>query len=316
MANCRKIETRAWCARADGRRPLKAARSAAAVAATPGLSGCGFGILDPQGPIGAAQKTILLNSLVIMLAIIVPTIIATLWFAFWFRSGNAKAVYRPQWVYSGRLELVIWSIPLLTITFLGGITWIGSHELDPARPLASKTRPLEVQVVSLDWKWLFIYPEQGMASVNQVVVPIATPVHFSLTSASVMNAFFVPRLGSMIYTMNGMTTQLYLQADRLGDFYGRSSHFSGDGFPGMEFTLRAVSNDAFNEWVRGVRGGAGTLDANAYAELVKQSMNVKPFTYGAIDPNLFHAIVTQAVPPAPGPQGGQPSPDVSSRPGN
>jgi len=132
----------------------------------------------------------------------------------------------------------------------------------------------------------------------------------------VMNAFFVPQLGSMIYTMNGMTTQLYLQADRLGDFYGRSSHFSGDGFPGMEFTLRAVSNDAFNEWVSGVRGGARMLDANAYAELVKQSMNVEPFTYGAIDPNLFHAIITQAVPPAPGPQGGHPTPDVSSRPGN
>ena len=303
-------------AEVDGLRLLKAAKRAAAVAANLSLSGCSFGILDPQGPIGAAEKTILLNALVIMLAIIVPTIAATLWFAFWFRSGNAKARYRPRWVYSGRIELVIWSIPLLTITFLGGITWIGSHELDPARPIASEITPLEVQVVSLDWKWLFIYPEQGLASVNQVVVPIATPVHFSLTSASVMNAFFVPQLGSMIYTMNGMTTQLYLQADRLGDFYGRSSHFSGDGFPGMEFTLRAVSTDAFDEWARGVRGGVGRLDANAYAELAKQSMNVNPFTYGAIDPNLFDAIVTQALPPAPGPQGGHPSPDVSSRPGN
>src|SRR3954465_1748318 len=159
-------------------RPLKAAKPVAAVAAAVSLSGCDFGILDPQGPIGVAQKTILLNALVIMLAIIVPTITATLWFAFWFRSGNAKALYRPQWAYSGRLELLIWSIPLLTIMFLGGITWIGSHELDPARPLASKTKPLEVQVVSLDWKWLFIYPDQGVASVNQVVVPAATPVHF------------------------------------------------------------------------------------------------------------------------------------------
>jgi cytochrome o ubiquinol oxidase subunit 2 len=316
MADCRKSENRAWCAWTDGRSPLKAAKPVAAVAAAVSLSGCDFGILDPQGPVGVAQKTILLNALVIMLAIIVPTIAATLWFAFWFRSGNAKARYRPQWAYSGRLELLIWSIPLLTITFLGGITWIGSHELDPARPLASKTRPLEVQVVSLDWKWLFVYPDQGVASVNQVVVPVATPVHFSLTSASVMNAFFVPQLGSMIYTMNGMTTQLYLQADRPGDFYGRSSHFSGDGFPGMEFTLRAVSTDAFNDWARGVRGGAGMLDANAYADLAKQSMNVKPFTYGAVDPHLFHAIVTQAVPPAPGPQGGHPTPDVSSRPGN
>jgi len=280
------------------------------------LSGCDFGILDPQGPIGAAEKMILLNSLVIMLAIIVPTIAATLWFAFWFRSGNTKARYRPQWVFSGRIELVIWSVPLLTITFLGGITWIGSHELDPAQPLASHNKPLEVQVVSLDWKWLFIYPEHGVASVNQVVVPVATPVHFSLTSASVMNAFFVPQLGSMIYTMNGMTTQLYLQADRPGDFYGRSTMFSGDGFPGMEFTLRAVSNDAFDDWARGVSGTGQVLDPNSYAELSKQSMDVKPVTYGAIDPHLFHAIVAQAIPPAPGPQGGHPTPDVSSRPGD
>jgi cytochrome o ubiquinol oxidase subunit II len=309
------VPVRTWCARADRWHSLNAVKPSAAVAATLSLSGCGFGILDPQGPIGAAEKTILLNALFIMLAIIIPTVAATLWFAFWFRSGNAKALYRPQWVYSGRIELVIWSIPLLTITFLGGIIWIGSHELDPARPLASEIRPLEVQVVSLDWKWLFIYPEHGVASVNQVVVPIATPVHFSLTSASVMNAFFVPQLGSMIYTMNGMTTQLYLQADRMGDFYGRSSHFSGDGFPAMEFTLRAVSNDAFNDWARGIHGGGGMLDANAYAELAERSMNVKPFTYGSIDPNLFHAIVTQAIPPAPGPRGRDPAPDGSTRPG-
>src|SRR3982750_3892369 len=140
-------------------RPLKGAKPVAAVAAAMSLSGCDFGILDPQGPIGAAEKTILLNALTIMLAIIVPTIAATLWFALWFRSGNAKARYRPQWAYSGRLELLIWSVPLLTITFLGGTPWIGSHDLAPAQPLASHNKPLEVQVVSLDWKWLFIYPE-------------------------------------------------------------------------------------------------------------------------------------------------------------
>ena len=278
------------------------------------LTGCERGVLDPQGPIGAAERTILLDALGIMLAIVIPTIIATIWFAFWFREGNANARYRPQWVYSGRLELVIWSIPLLTITFLGGITWVGSHDLDPGRPL-NRTKPLEVEVVSLDWKWLFIYPEQGVASVNQLTVPAGTPVHFSLTSASVLNAFFVPQLGSMIYTMNGMTTQLHLQADREGDFYGRSTMFSGDGFPGMEFTLHAVSSDAFENWTRGVRGTGPTLDTNSYAELAKQSINVKPFTYGAIDPDLFQAIVTQAVPPAPGPHGGEPTPDVSARAG-
>src|SRR3954466_7979681 len=248
-------------------RSLKAAKPVTAVAAAMSLSGCDFGILDPQGPIGAAEKTILLNSLVIMLAIIVPTIAATLWFAFWFRSGNTKARYRPQWVFSGRIELVIWSVPLLTITFLGGITWIGSHELDPARPLASKTRPLEVQVVSLDWKWLFVYPDQGVASVNQVVVPVATPVHFSLTSASVLNAFFVPQLGSMIYTMNGMTTQLNLHADTPGIFQGLSSHYSGDGFSDMHFDVEALPADRFSAWVDATRNDGPTLTPQGYADL-------------------------------------------------
>jgi cytochrome o ubiquinol oxidase subunit 2 len=148
-----------------------------------------------------------------MLAIVVPTIAATFAFAWWFRASNARARYLPDWVFSGRIELIVWSIPLLVIMLLGGVAGIGSHDLDPAKPLTSDTPPFEVQVVSLDWKWLFIYPSHGVASVNQLVIPAATPIHFSLTSASVMNVFFVPQLGSMIYTMNGMTTQLNLQAD-------------------------------------------------------------------------------------------------------
>jgi cytochrome o ubiquinol oxidase subunit II len=279
------------------------------------LTGCEGSVLDPQGPVGAAERTILLDAVVIMLAIVVPTIAATLWFAFWFRQGNARARYNPGWVYSGRIELVVWSIPLLTITFLGGITWIGAHELDPRRPL-NGNKSLEVQAVSLDWKWLFIYPEQGIASVNQITVPVGTPVHFSLTSGSVLNAFFVPQLGSMIYTMNGMTTQLNLQADRQGEFYGRSTMFSGDGFPGMEFMLHALSADGFNDWVRGVRGVGPKLDKNSYLELAKQSFNEKPFTYGSVDPHLFDAVATQAIPPAPGPHAGHPAPNVSARPGD
>ena len=180
------------------------------------LTACQPAVLDPQGIIGIAEKTILIDSLAIMLAIVIPTIAATFAFAWWFRASNTRARYLPDFAYSGRLELIVWAIPLLVIMLLGGVTWIGSHDLDPAKPLASNTPPLEVQVVSLDWKWLFIYPEQHVASVNQLVVPAGVPVHFSLTSASVMNAFFIPQLGSMIYTMNGMTTQLNLQADAPG----------------------------------------------------------------------------------------------------
>lgn len=265
------------------------------------LSGCQSGVLDPQGPVGVAEKTILLNSVVIMLCIIVPTIVATIAFAWWFRASNPRAQYRPDWAYSGRIELVVWSIPTLVILFLGGIIWIGSHELDPARALTSQPKPLEIQVVSLDWKWLFIYPDQGMGTINRLVVPSGTPVHFSLTSASVMNVFFVPQLGSMIYTMNGMVTQLNLQADRAGEFDGLSAHFSGDGFPGMRFVLRAVTVDEFDAWTRDARQAGPRLDRAAYVELAKQSMNLPPSTYGFVEPGLFDAIATQAIPPSPGP---------------
>jgi cytochrome o ubiquinol oxidase subunit 2 len=166
------------------------------------LGGCNLIVLDPQGVVGIAEKTILIDSLAIMLVIVLPTIATIVAFAWWFRASNTRATYLPDFTYSGRIELIVWAIPLLVIMLLGGVAWIGSHDLDPAKPLASDTPPLEVQVVSLDWKWLFIYPQQGVASVNELVVPAGVPLHFSLTSASVMNAFFVPQLGSMIYTIN------------------------------------------------------------------------------------------------------------------
>jgi cytochrome o ubiquinol oxidase subunit 2 len=178
------------------------------------LAGCSESIFNAQGPIGAANSQILLNALGIMLVIVVPTIIGVLVFAWWFRASNARARYQPGFVYSGRIELIVWAIPLLVILFLGGVIWIGAHALDPFKPIETQEKPVEVQVVSLDWKWLFVYPELGIASVNDLVVPTKVPVHFSLTSASVMNMFFVPQLGSMVATMNGMVTQLWLQAGR------------------------------------------------------------------------------------------------------
>jgi len=247
-----------------------------------------------------------------MLAIVVPTIAATLAFAWWFRASNTKATYLPDFVYSGRIELVVWAIPLLVIMLLGGVAWIGSHDLDPAKPLASDTPPLEIQAVSLDWKWLFIYPNQHIASVNQLVVPAGVPIHFSLTSASVMNAFFIPQLGSMIYTMNGMMTQLNLRADTPGTYLGLSSHYSGDGFSDMHFDVQAVSAERFAAWISVTRNSAPTLDAGSYAALAKQSMNISPFTFGAVEPELFHKIVTQQLPPGPGPQALLPDPSDSS----
>ena len=205
------------------------------------------GILDPAGPVGRADKLILLDSLSIMLAIVIPVILATLGFAWWFRASNTRARYLPTWSYSGRLELIIWSIPLMVVLFLGGVGWVGAHDLDPAKPLPSSVKPLEVEVVSLDWKWLFIYPDQGVASVNQLVVPAGTPIHFRLTSATVMNSFFVPRLGSQIYTMAGMTTQLNLKADAPGVYPGLSAQFSGAGFSEMRFQCRRRAPGQFSQ---------------------------------------------------------------------
>ncbi|MER9207409.1 MULTISPECIES: ubiquinol oxidase subunit II [unclassified Mesorhizobium] len=265
------------------------------------LPGCAGGVLDPQGPIGVGNRTILLNSLAVMLVIVVPTLVALLAFAWKFRASNSNARYNPEFTYSGRVELIVWSIPTLTILFIGGLIYYGSYQLDPRKPIPSSQPPLDIQVVALDWKWLFLYPEQGVGAVNQLVIPAGVPVRFKLTSASVMNTFFVPQLGSMVYVMNGMQTELHLQADREGSFFGQSAHFSGDGFSDMNFSVSAVSADAFTRWASSLRGGGGVLNANAYRELARQSTNVAPASFGHVQPGLFEAVVQQTLPPGPGP---------------
>ncbi|MGD0433066.1 MAG: ubiquinol oxidase subunit II [Acetobacteraceae bacterium] len=291
------------------------AKVRAAVLAPLVLTGCQPAVLNPRGPIGLAEETILIDSVAIMLAIVVPTIIATLAVAWWFRASNTRATYLPYWAYSGRIELIVWSIPLLVIILLGGVAWIGSHDLDPEVPLASNAAPLEIQAVSLDWKWLFIYPSQRIASVNELVVPAGVPVHFSLTSGSVMSAFFIPQLGSMIYTMNHMATQLNLRADEPGTFLGLSSQYDGDGFSDMHFDVRAVPAQEFAAWIETTRGSGPTLDDTSYVALTQQSINVPPFTFRAADPRLFQRIVSQELPPGPGPRGDQANSSVSPRSG-
>jgi cytochrome o ubiquinol oxidase subunit 2 len=276
-------------------------------------AGCDRGILNPVGPVGSAEKTILINSTAIMLAIIIPTMIATVAVAWWFRAGNKKARYRPDWEYSGAVEMVVWSIPALTVLLLGGIAWIGSHNLDPAKPLPAKAAPLNVEVVSLDWKWLFIYPDQGIATVNQLVIPAGTPVNFRLTSATVWNSFFVPQLGTMIYTMPRMADRLNLQADKVGVYDGLSSHYSGDGFSGMQFKVHAVPPQQFAAWAASARSGPA-LDGAAYDQLQKPSSYVKPLTYGSVAPDLFDAIVANRAPLPISPRTSPPALHVSPKP--
>jgi cytochrome o ubiquinol oxidase subunit 2 len=281
---------------------MSSLRSMCALCVPLTLEGCRAAVLSPAGPIGAADRTILLDALAIMLAIVVPTILAILAFAWWFRDSNAHARRQPTLTYSGRIELIVWSIPALVVFFLGGIAWIGSQLLDPARPLSSSAKPLEIQVVSLDWKWLFIYPEQGVASMNSLVAPAGVPLHFRITSASVFNVFFVPKLGSEIYSMYGMTTQLNLQADRPGIYPGLSAHFSGDGFSDMAFDLRAVTAEQFSAWATAAGASGPVLDEAAYRDLLRQSENIKPYTYRSVRPGLFDAIVMQKLAPGDGPE--------------
>ena len=273
------------------------------------LGGCSQGILDPQGPIASAERLLLINSTAIMLVVVVPVIVATLAFAWWYRSSNTQATRSLDESYEGRLEFVLWSIPALTVILLGGVIWIGSHQLDPRAPIPAKSDPLRVDVVALDWKWLFIYPDQGVAAVNQLVIPAGTPVAFRLTSATVMNSFFVPQLGSQIYTMGGMTTHLNLLAEKPGEFPGFSANFSGDGFSEMRFVVKSVPAGDFNTWVEQARGTGSALDEAGYAELAKPSKAVPPATYRSVDPKLFERIIDQtAAGPAKAGIGGASSP--------
>ncbi len=272
------------------------------------------GVLDPRGPIAAAERLLMFNATAIMLVVVAPVVLATLGFAWWYRSGNVRAGRDTDSGYEGRIEFVVWSIPTLVVILLSGVCWIGAHQLDPRAPIPANVKPLEVDVVSLDWKWLFIYPAEGIAAVNQLVVPAGTPIRFQLTSATVMNSFFVPQLGSQIYTMAGMTTHLNLMAQEIGDYPGISANFSGDGFADMRFVVKAVAPADFAGWVAKARGAGSALDLANYAKLAKPSEAVPPATYRAVDPELFERIVEQtALAPEKAHAGAAPPPSASPR---
>jgi len=249
------------------------------------------GILDPQGPIATAERLILINATAIMLVVVVPVIVLTFVFAWRYRAANARARYTPDWGYSGRIELVVWSVPAMVVILLAGVGWISAHQLDPARAIAAAAPPLRVEVVSLDWKWLFIYPQAGVASVDELVLPTATPVDFTLTSATVMTAFFIPQLGSQIYTMPGMQSHLNLLAAHPGDFPGQAAHFNGDGFSRMHFLAHAVSPAGFARWCAQARATAPKLDAAAYTRLARPGSLEHPQTFRTVDADLFDRIM-------------------------
>lgn len=219
------------------------------------LSGCSSALMDPKGQVGEEQRVLILTAFALMLIVVVPVIVMTLVFAWRYREGNKEASYRPDWAHSTAIEVVVWLIPCLIIVVLAILTYWTSHSLDPMKPIEtdSEQDALEIQAVSLDWKWLFIYPDQQIATVNEVAFPEDRPIHFRVTSGSVMNAFFIPALGTQIYAMAGMDANLNLIANEKGTFEGRSTNYSGAGFSGMTFQSRALSESGFKEWVGTVK---------------------------------------------------------------
>jgi len=276
----------------------------AAIASLLFLASCKAVVLSPSGDIAAQQRDLLVLSTYLMLLIIVPVLALVVFFAWKYRAANRDAEYDPDWHHSTRLELVIWAAPLLIVICLGALTWVGTHLLDPYRPLdrisADKAieedyTPLRVQVVSMDWKWLFIYPEYGFATVNELAAPVDRPIEFSLTSTSVMNAFYIPAMAGMIYSMPAMETKLNGVFNVEGVYDGFSSHYSGHGFSGMRFKAHAMDQAGFDQWVADVRATEDELDRTAYLELERPSENVPPARYGSVDPTLYHAILNYCV---------------------
>ncbi|HEY9027964.1 MAG TPA: ubiquinol oxidase subunit II [Burkholderiaceae bacterium] len=270
------------------------------------LAGCDSIVLKPHGDVAVQQADLLVSSTLLMLIIIVPVIALTLFFAWRYRASHTSATYLPDWDHSTRLELVIWGAPLLIIIALGAMTWISTHKLDPYRKLdridaqrrvPSDVRPLVVQVVALDWKWLFVYPEQGIATVNELAAPVDRPIEFRITASTVMNSFYVPALAGQVYAMPGMETRLHAVINRAGTYEGFSANYSGAGFSNMRFAFLGLSSDDFTRWVARNRDGSSTLDRGAYRTLEQPSEREPVRRYARVDTSLYDAIVNRCVQP-------------------
>jgi len=278
-----------------------------AIGASAMLSGCSdLVVMNPAGDVARQQADLILWSTALMLLIIIPVMALTVLFAWKYRAANKDAEYAPDWDHSTGLELVIWAAPLMIVISLGALTWVSTHLLDPYRPLgrlspgkplAANDRPLEVQVVALDWKWLFIYPEQGVATVNELVLPLNRQVRFRMTSSSVMNTFWVPAMAGMIYTMPGMETKLHAVLDKPGRYEGRSGNYSGAGFSGMTFWTYAVDDAGFTRWASQTRAAQARLSDANYMKLEQPSENVQPIRFGGVQDDLFRRITQMCVKP-------------------
>ena len=255
------------------------------------LGGCNMTLLDPKGQVGLDERNLIITATLLMLLVVVPVIVMTFLFAWKYRASNQDAVYTPKWSHSTKIEIAVWTIPVLIIIALGYVTYKSTHALDPYKPLESDVKPVTIEVVALDWKWLFIYPEQGIATVNKIVFPAHTPINFKITSDAVMNSFFIPALGGQIYAMAGMQTKLHLIANQNAEMDGISANYSGAGFTGMKFKAIATSQEDFDAWVSEVKKAPKQLEKAEYEALSKPSQNNPVELYSSVTPNLFQIIV-------------------------
>jgi cytochrome o ubiquinol oxidase subunit 2 len=248
-------------------------------------------VLNPKGPIADAERGLLIDAFSVMLIVVVPVIVMALLFAWRYRASNRDATYAPAWAYSARIDAVVWMVPALIVIAVGVLVWRSTHKLDPYREIASDVPPLDIQVVAQDWKWLFIYPEQGIAVVNQMAIPAGRPISLRITSDTVMNSFYVPALAGQIYAMAGMQTRLQMLANAPGKFVGRNTQYSGGGFSDQFFEVVATSPADFDAWVAKTKQAPGKLDAAAYAKLAEKSRLVPIAYYSGVEPRLFDSII-------------------------
>jgi cytochrome o ubiquinol oxidase subunit 2 len=254
-------------------------------------------VLNPKGIIATRERRLMVATVLLGLLVIIPVYIMTFAFAWKYRESNKKASYAPELTGNAAAETVWWGVPTIIILALSVLTWQTSHSLDPHRQLVSAKKPLNIQVIALNWKWLFIYPEQGIASVNYLRVPVDTPLNFDITADAPMNSFWIPQLGSQIYAMPGMSTQLHLMATSAGSYEGSSANLSGSGFAGMRFTTDATSEPEFNAWLTTVHSQPGSLETQTYRQLARPSQNVEPRQYASVAPDLYRQVLLKYMAP-------------------
>ncbi|WP_297908685.1 ubiquinol oxidase subunit II [Thiomonas sp.] len=263
------------------------------------LAGCSAvhgDFLHPQGPVAAEELHLLALTVLWMLVVVLPVLVLTPLVAWHYRRGNARATYRPQWEFSFWLEILVWGVPVLVVLALGALVWTQTRRLDPYRPIASRAAPLDVRVIGMDWKWLFIYPGQHVASVNELVIPAGRPVHLSMTSATVMQSLLLPSLAGQVYVMPGMRSELNLLATRTGTSFGENTQYNGRGLQDQHFAVRALTPAQFGDWVKGLRSNGQLLGQAQYARLERPSVLSRPEGFGAVEPGLFRAVIARSCP--------------------